>query len=135
MKEVLDKYKNKIETSKVLEELSLKKGEYFVVSAHREENVDSDVNFKNLCKTLNLLAKEYKKPIIFSVHPRTKKKIETLKVDFDKLIQFHKPFGLFDYLTLQKNALCVVSDSGTITEESSILGFPAVTIRNSHERP
>lgn len=135
MKEVLDKYKNKIETSKVLEELSLKKGEYFVVSAHREENVDSDVNFKNLCKTLNLLAKEYKKPIIFSVHPRTKKKIETLKVDFDKLIQFHKPFGLFDYLTLQKNAFCVVSDSGTITEESSILGFPAVTIRNSHERP
>jgi UDP-N-acetylglucosamine 2-epimerase (non-hydrolysing) len=135
MKEILEKYKNKIDTSKILEELSLKKGEYFVVSAHREENVDSEVNFRNLCETLNLLAKEYKKPIIFSVHPRTKKKIETLNVSFNKLIQFHKPFGLFDYLTLQKNAFCVLSDSGTITEESSILSFPAVTMRNSHERP
>ncbi|MFA5532006.1 MAG: UDP-N-acetylglucosamine 2-epimerase (non-hydrolyzing) [Candidatus Shapirobacteria bacterium] len=135
MKEVLIKYGDKIDKSKILEDLSLKKDDYFVVSAHREENVDSEVNFKNLCETLNILAEKYKKPIVFSVHPRTKKKIETLNIKFNKLIQFHKPFGLFDYLKLQKNAYCVLSDSGTITEESSILGFPAVTMRNSHERP
>jgi UDP-N-acetylglucosamine 2-epimerase (non-hydrolysing) len=135
MKEVLIKYENKIDESKILEELFLKKDGYFVVSAHREENVDSEVNFKNLCESLNLLAKEYKKPIIFSVHPRTKKRMDSLNIEFDKLIQFHKPFGLFDYLKLQKNAYCVLSDSGTITEESSILGFPAITMRNSHERP
>lgn len=135
MKEVLIKYGDKIDKSKILEDLSLEKDGYFVVSAHREENVDSEVNFKNLCETLNILAEKYKKPIVFSVHPRTKKKIETLNIKFNKLIQFHKPFGLFDYLKLQKNAYCVLSDSGTITEESSILGFPAVTMRNSHERP
>jgi len=135
MKELLNKYKGKIEKSEVLNKLSLKKNGYFVVSAHREENVDSEVNFKNLCDSLNLLAKEYKKPIVFSIHPRTRKKIEAQKVNFDELIQFFKPFGLFDYLKLQKNAICVLSDSGTITEESSILGFPAITMRNSHERP
>lgn len=135
MKEVLTKYENRINKSKILDELSLEKNEYFVVSAHREENVDSKENFKNLCDSLNVLAKEYKKPIIFSVHPRTKKKIETSNIKFDKLIQFCKPFGLFDYLKLQTNAFCVLSDSGTITEESSILGFPAVMMRNSHERP
>lgn len=135
MKEVLNKYAEKIDQSDILEKLSLKSGEYFVVSAHREENIDSEVNFENLCSSLNLLAKEYKKPIIFSVHPRTKKKIEAFKIEFDDLVQFNKPFGLFDYLFLQKNALCVLSDSGTITEESSIMGFPAITIRNSHERP
>lgn len=135
MKELLEKYKNKIEKSDILNKLSLTPKEYFVVSAHREENVDSEVNFKNLCDSLNLLAKEYKKPIIFSVHPRTKKKIEESKIKFDKLVQFCKPFGFFDYLKLQTNALCVLSDSGTITEESSIMGFPAITMRNAHERP
>jgi len=135
MKELLNKYKEKIENSNILKELSLKEKDYFVVSAHREENVDSEVNFKNLCDALNLLAKEYKKPIVFSVHPRTKKKIEASNIKFDKLIQFNKPFGFFDYLKLQTNSLCVLSDSGTITEESSILGFPAITMRNSHERP
>ena len=135
MKEILSKYANRINQSKVLEDLSLVDDGYFLVSAHREENVDSEVNFKNLCETLNLLAKKYKKPIIFSVHPRTRKKIEITNIKFDKLIQFCKPFGLFDYLKLQTNAFCVLSDSGTITEESSILGFPAVTMRNSHERP
>ena len=135
MKEILVKYKDKIDESKILKELSLKEKEYFVVSAHREENVDSEENFKNLCDTLNLIAKKYNKSIIFSVHPRTKKKIEASNIKFDELIKFCKPFGLFDYLKLQTNAFCVVSDSGTITEESSILGFPAITIRNSHERP
>lgn len=135
MKELLDKYKKQIEQSIILKNLGLEKNEYFVVSAHREENVDSEVNFKNLCDSLNLLAKEYNKPIIFSVHPRTKKKIDESKIIFDKLIQFNKPFGFFDYLKLQTNALCVLSDSGTITEESSILGFPAITMRNAHERP
>jgi len=135
MKELLDKYKDKIEKSDILKKLSLKKEEYFVVSAHREENVDSEINFKNLCDSLNLLAREYKKPIIFSVHPRTKKKIDDSNIIFDKLIQFCKPFGFLDYLKLQTNALCVLSDSGTITEESSILGFPAITMRNAHERP
>lgn len=135
MKELLDKYREKIEKSDILNKLSLEPKEYFVVSAHREENVDSEVNFKNLCDSLNLLAKEYKKAIIFSVHPRTKKKIEDSNIEFDKLIQFCKPFGFFDYLKLQTNALCVLSDSGTITEESSILSFPAITMRNAHERP
>jgi UDP-N-acetylglucosamine 2-epimerase (non-hydrolysing) len=135
MKELLDKFGERIENSDVLNRLGLKKGEYFVVSAHREENVDSEVNFKSLCDSLNLLVKEYKKPIIFSVHPRTKKRIDDSRIDFDKLIQFCKPFGFLDYLKLQTNALCVLSDSGTITEESSILGFPAITMRNAHERP
>jgi UDP-N-acetylglucosamine 2-epimerase len=135
MKELLEIYKEKIEKSDILNKLSLIPKEYFVVSAHREENVDSEVNFKNLCDSLNLLAKEYKKPIIFSVHPRTKKKIEESNIKFDKLIQFCKPFGFFDYLKLQTNALCVLSDSGTITEESSIMRFPAITMRNAHERP
>ena len=135
MKELLENYKKQIEQSDILNSIGLEKGEYFVVSAHREENVDSEENFRNLCESLNLLAKEYKKPIIFSVHPRTKKKIDESKIIFDKLIQICKPFGFFDYLKLQTNALCVLSDSGTITEESSILGFPAITMRNTHERP
>lgn len=136
MLELINKFQYKIESSKVLDNLSLIKGEYFVVSAHREENVDSEVNFQNLIKTLNCVAEKYNKPIIFSTHPRTKKRLDQNKdIVLNSQIVIHKPFGFFDYLTLQKNAKCVLSDSGTITEESSILKFPAITIRNSHERP
>jgi len=135
MKELLIKYKSSIESSKILRELKLAPKKYFVVSAHREENIDNEDNFINLIKTLNKVASKYKKPIIFSTHPRTRIKIEKKKIPTNKLIQFHKPFGFFDYLALQKNAFCVLSDSGTITEESSLLSFPAINIRNSHERP
>lgn len=136
MKELFIKYNKKIENSKVLEAFNLKTNQYFVVSSHREEVVDSLDNLKNLLDALNALIKEYNIPIIFSTHPRTKKQLEKLKNTTinDKII-FSKPLGFFDYIALQKNAKCVLSDSGTITEESSILGFPAVTIRNAHERP
>lgn len=135
IKELLIKYQDKIESSQIIKQLNLTPKEYFVVSSHREENVDSDVNVNNLFETLNRLAEEYKKPIIFSTHPRTKKIIDQKGIQLNTLVQLHKPFGFFDYLTLQKNALCVMSDSGTITEESSLLSFPAVNIRDSHERP
>ncbi|MHB0968117.1 MAG: UDP-N-acetylglucosamine 2-epimerase, partial [Bellilinea sp.] len=106
------------------------------VSAHREENVELELNFLNLLKSLNSLAEFYELPIIVSTHPRTKKKIESMNsVKFSQKIRFLKPLGFFDYVKLEQNAFCVVSDSGTITEESSILGFPAVTIRQAHERP
>jgi len=136
MKELLTKFKEKIDKSNVLTELSLQKNNYFVVSAHREENIDSERNFHNLIDSLNTIAEEYKKPLIFSTHPRTRKKIEETKsIVLNPLIQLNKPFGFFDYIALQENAYCVVSDSGTITEESSILSFPAITIREAHERP
>lgn len=136
MKEVLQYYKPKIQASTVLERLNLSQGQYILLSAHREENIDSDENFKQLVLTLNALAQTYKYPIIVSTHPRTRKRIERFSgLVFDKLIHFLKPLGFFDYVKLQMNAFCVVSDSGTITEESSILGFPAVTIREAHERP
>lgn len=135
MKEVITNHKNSIESSRILKQLSLSKKSYFVVSCHREENVDSDTNLKNFILSLNMIAEKYKLPIIFSTHPRTKIRIDQNNIKMSKLVQLHKPFGFFDYLTLQKNAICVLSDSGTITEESSILSFPAVMIRNSHERP
>ncbi|MCK5582745.1 MAG: UDP-N-acetylglucosamine 2-epimerase, partial [Elusimicrobiales bacterium] len=136
MKEVLSKYMPKITKSNVLKRLKLKKDGYFVISAHREENVDSEENFRNLFDSLNALAKKYKKPIIVSTHPRTRKKLDELKISgLDSRISLMKPLGFFDYVKLQQNAYCVVSDSGTITEESSILDFPAVTIRQAHERP
>jgi UDP-N-acetylglucosamine 2-epimerase (non-hydrolysing) len=136
MKEVLGYYQSQILASVVLEELKVKTGEYFLVSAHREENVDSSENFANLLDTLNAIAVKYERPIIFSTHPRTRKKLEDRgTAGLDSRIQFLKPLGLFDYVKLQMHAKCVVSDSGTITEESSILNFPAVTIRQAHERP
>ena len=136
MKEILNHYMSKIVESEILKTLELEKGGYFVISSHREENVDSDENFSDLLDTLNAIAAKYQKPVIVSTHPRTMKRLEGgKKIKTDKLIQFLKPLGLFDYIWLQMHAACVVSDSGTITEESSILDFPAVTIRQAHERP
>jgi len=136
MKEILDFYMPHIQESKALQDLFLTKGDYFVLSAHREENIDSEQNFSDLLETLNQIAKKFSKKIIVSTHPRTKKKLEKYnKHDFDKRINLLKPLGFFDYVKLQMNATCVISDSGTITEESSILNFPAVTIRQAHERP
>jgi UDP-N-acetylglucosamine 2-epimerase (non-hydrolysing) len=136
MKEVLGHYLSQIELSDVLDKLQLESGEYFVVSAHREENVDSEENFANLLDTLNSIAARYDRPIIFSTHPRTRKRLEDRGTDgLDPRILFLKPLGFFEYVKLQMNAKCVISDSGTITEESSILNFPAVTIRQAHERP
>lgn len=136
MFEVLNKYLPKIHGSKILEELSLTEGEYFLVSVHREENVDYSDNLKKIGKVLNLLAEKYQLPVIVSTHPRTRKRIGDLDAfEFNPLIQFLKPFGFSDYNHLQMGAKCVVSDSGTISEESSILRFPAITLRNSMERP
>ena len=135
MPEVLNFYLNKIEKSDVLEELRLEKQKYILVSAHREENVDIEKNFFSLVDALNAVAQEFKMPIIYSTHPRSWKRIEEKKIKFDPLIKNLKPFGFFDYNKLQKNAFCVLSDSGTLSEESSILNFPAVLIRTSTERP
>lgn len=136
MKEVLTYYMPKIKISNVLEQLSLESGNYFLVSAHREENIDEDKNFYNLLDSLNAIAATYNKTIIVSTHPRTRKRLEQLEgKELDSRIRFLKPLGFFDYIKLQQNSYCVISDSGTITEESSILHFPAITIRQAHERP
>ena len=136
MLEVLNYYHDKIEVSDVLDRLELKAKDYFIVSAHREENIDSEENFNDFLNSLNAIADTYNKRVIVSTHPRTRKKLEQLKnSNFSKLIEFMKPLGFFDYIWLQKNAYCAISDSGTITEESSVLGFPAITIRQAHERP
>jgi len=136
MKEVLSTHMKKIQDSNVLSKLKLKKGKYFTVSFHREENVDNEKNLGLFLRSLNLVCKEYNLPVVVSTHPRTKKCLESLQdVKLNANIQFLKPFGFFDYNHLQMNAFCVISDSGTISEESSILSFPAVTVRNSMERP
>jgi UDP-N-acetylglucosamine 2-epimerase (non-hydrolysing) len=136
MKEVLSYYMSQIEGSDALERLHVLPGEYFVVSTHREENVDNEENFQNLLASLQIITKHYGMPLIVSTHPRTRKRLEEMRInDSDPLIRFLKPLGFFDYVKLQMHAFCVVSDSGTITEESSILNFPAVTIRQAHERP
>ena len=136
MKEVLTHYQPQIDTSAVLATLGLAPQGYLVVSAHREENIDSDTNFGDLLATLKAMADRYRKPIIVSTHPRTRKRLADAGVmELGEGIRFLKPLGFFDYVKLQLQAFCVVSDSGTITEESSILGFPAVTIRQAHERP
>jgi UDP-N-acetylglucosamine 2-epimerase len=136
MREVLDFYMSDIQKSDVLERMALVSGKYFIVSAHREENVDTPQNLLDMLETLNALAEKYDLPVIVSTHPRTRKRLDAL--DFGKLsphVQFLKPFGFCDYIKLQMEALCVVSDSGTITEEGALLNLPAITIRNAHERP
>jgi UDP-N-acetylglucosamine 2-epimerase (non-hydrolysing) len=136
MREVLDYYMPKIRKSHVLTHMGLTANKFFIVSAHREENVDTPQNLLDMVETLNALAEQYEVPIIVSTHPRTRKRLDAM--DLGKLnprIQFLKPFGFCDYIKLQMEALCVLSDSGTITEEGSLLNLPAITIRNAHERP
>ena len=135
MFEVLSFYSEQINASTILEKLSLQKSKYFLVSAHREENISSERNFKNLIDSLNQLASNFKFPIIVSTHPRTRNKLNQLNLETDPLIQFMEPLGFIDYNALQKNAFVVLSDSGTISEESSILNFRALNIREAHERP
>ena len=135
MAEVLDKKEKQIENSDVLKKLDLEEKKYFVVSSHREENLDVADNFEILANSLNKVAEKYKMPIIFSTHPRTAKKIKEKSIKFNDLIKNIEPLGFFDYVNLQKNAHCVLSDSGTISEEATILNFPAVSIRTSSERP
>ena len=136
MGEVLNFYMPKIQKSDVLNRMNLEPAKFFIVSAHREENVDTPENLIDMVETLNTLAEEYNYPVIVSTHPRTKKRLDALKLGKLNLnIKFLKPFGFCDYIKMQMEALCVVSDSGTITEESSLLNLPAITIRNAHERP
>lgn len=135
MFEVLNHYKTKIEASDVLERLGLNEHQYFIVSAHREENINSDQNFLDLVKMLNAVAEKYQYPVIVSTHPRTRKRIEELNIEFHPLIQLLKPLGFSDYNKLQLSAKATLSDSGTINEESSILNFPALNLRQAHERP
>ncbi len=135
MFEVLAYYKKKINSSKILEELDLVKGEYFIVSSHREENIDNDKNFGGLIDSLNLIAKQFGFPVIVSTHPRTRKKIEAQKIKMHQMVKFHKPLCFSDYNALQMHSFAALSDSGTISEESSILNFKALNIREAHERP
>jgi UDP-N-acetylglucosamine 2-epimerase len=135
MYEVLHYYKDKIDTSEILQKLDLKAHDYFVVSAHREENIDSEMRFDKLIKLLNGLTERYGKRIIVSTHPRTRNKIDSADIMLRSEVDLLKPLGFVDYVKLQRHALAVLSDSGTITEESSILNFPALNIREAHERP
>jgi len=136
MQEVLEYYSLKIKASNAVEELNLESGKYFLVSAHREENIDTPKRMEALLESLNALAIKYNVPIIFSVHPRTRKRLDDLShKNIDSRIQFMKAMGFLDYIQLQKNAMCVISDSGTIAEEASLLNLPAVTLRQAHERP
>ena len=135
MYEVLDYYLPKAKDSTIVQKLNLSKNKYFVVSAHREENIDSEIQFLNFAKLLKGLAEKYHYPVIVTTHPRTKNKLDASKISFPDLIQFHKPFAFSDYLKLQVDSYVVLSDSGTISEESSILNFHALNIRETHERP
>ena len=135
MHEVLSFYKSKIKHSDILKKLELKAQDYFLVSAHREENVDSPEKLQKLVLLLEALAKRFNKPIIISTHPRTQKRLSELNTITNPLLRFLKPFGFIEYIALQENAYCVLSDSGTITEESSILNFPALNLRSVNERP
>lgn len=135
MAEVLEKNMARIDASNILDELGLNERDYFVVSAHREENIDDDKKFEDLVNSLNAVAEKYQKRIIFSTHPRTAKRIEEKGIKFNDLIMNVKPLGFFEYVKLQKHAFCVLSDSGTVPEESAILNFPGISMRNSTERP
>lgn len=135
MREVLNYYSAKINSSLILSNLNLVNNKYFIVSCHREENVDKPENLKSILFSLNKLCEIYNYPIIFSTHPRTKQRIDNLGIELHNLIKFEKPFGFIDYVKLQINATCVISDSGTITEETSILNLKSVNLRNAHERP
>ncbi len=138
MLEILNFHQTAIDGSDVITRLGLTQEEYFIVSVHREENVDSDRNFRHLLESLNAIAEKWKFPVIVATHPRTMKKLESgylENIEMNTLVQFMKPMGFFDYIKMQKHAFCVVSDSGTITEESSLLDFPAITVRQAHERP
>ena len=135
MFEVLNNYKAKIEASDILETLGLKEQQYFIISAHREENINSDQNFLDLVDMLNAVAEKYQFPVIVSTHPRTRNRIEELNIKFHPLVQLLKPLGFSDYNKLQLSAKAALSDSGTINEESSILNFPALNLRQAHERP
>jgi len=135
MKEVLDYHRAGIEASDVLARLRLTARQYFVVSLHREENVDEPRHLRQLVQALNALARQYRFPLIFSCHPRTRQRLQKSRLKLHGLVRLMPPLGFFDYVALQKSAYCTLSDSGTITEESSILGFPAVTVREAHERP
>lgn len=135
MAEIWKTYKNDVQKSQILKKLKLRKEKYFVASIHREENVESKESLTKLIDSLNAVAETYKMPIIISTHPRTAKRLEEYKLKANKLVNFHKPMGYFDYNNLQLNAFCVLSDSGTILEESSVMGFPAIQMRVSSERP
>lgn len=135
MTEVIEKNIEKINNSDILKKLNLKEKKYILLSTHREENVDSQEAFVNLVESINAVAEKYSMPIIFSTHPRTQKRIGERGIKFNSLVQILKPFGFFDYCNLQKNSFCVLSDSGTISEESAIMRFPAISIRTSTERP
>jgi UDP-N-acetylglucosamine 2-epimerase len=135
LKEVLNKYSSQIENSSVLAKLGLEENKFIVVSAHREENIDLKNHFEILVESLNAVAEEYQMPLIFSTHPRTQKRIKENNIKFHPLIQNVQPLGFFDYVHLQQRSFIVLSDSGTISEESAMMGFPAVSIRTSTERP
>ena len=135
MQEVLRDHIDKIEVSNVLERLGLEKGNYIIVSAHREENIDNEQNFMSLMTAINNVADRYQIPVLYSTYPRSMKFIEQRGFKFHPLVQNFKPFGFLDYNKLQKNAYCVLSDSGTLSEESTILGFPGILLRTSTERP
>jgi UDP-N-acetylglucosamine 2-epimerase len=136
MKEILNYHMNGILKSEILNKEGLKQGEYILISSHREENIDSDENFNDLLSSVKSISETFRKEIIISTHPRTRKKLEEIKyINENQKVRFAKPFGFYEYIKLQMNAFCVVSDSGTISEESSILNFPAITIRQAHERP